>query len=135
MCFSSETLVWLRLSLPSEITTIAFLRLWPVSASGTASATASYIAVPPRGHDAIENAAQEHSVRRPVLHEHRVVAEAIEKYLVLWLEQVQQETVERLDARSHFSPAMLVLVSSTRPRLTGTRSALKCVTCCGTPSS
>ena len=39
--------VRLDVSLPSEITTIAFLRLWPCWASGIASATASYIAVPP----------------------------------------------------------------------------------------
>ena len=48
-CFNSATLVWLEVSLPSEITTIAFLRCLPVSARGIASATPSYIAVPPLG--------------------------------------------------------------------------------------
>ena len=38
-------------------------------------------------------------------------------------------------AESHFSPAMLPLVSSTMPRLTGTRSELKCVISIGLSSS
>ncbi len=39
----------LDVSLPSEMTTSAFLRCSPVCASGTAAATVSYIAVPPLG--------------------------------------------------------------------------------------
>ena len=38
-------------------------------------------------------------------------------------------------ADDHFSPAMLPLVSTTIPRLTGVRSALKCVTSTGLLSS
>ena len=38
-------------------------------------------------------------------------------------------------ADDHFSPAMLPLVSTTMPRLTGVRSALKCVTSTGLLSS
>ena len=41
---------------------MAFLRLCPVSASGTASATASYIAVPPRGTSALHGAAQARAI-------------------------------------------------------------------------
>ena len=40
-----------------------------------------------------------------------------------------------LTAADHFSPCMLPLVSRTMPRLTGDRSALKCVTSTGLPSS
>ena len=46
-CFTADRLVSLFVSLPSEINTMAFLRFWPVCAIGTASASASYIAVPP----------------------------------------------------------------------------------------
>ena len=46
-CFTSASDAWLSVSLPSEISTTARLRCWPVCASGTDSAIASYIAVPP----------------------------------------------------------------------------------------
>ena len=34
-CFTSVSETWLSVSLPSEISTIARLRCWPVCASGT----------------------------------------------------------------------------------------------------
>ena len=40
----------------------------------------------------------------------------------------EEEAIERLPRGDILSPSMLPLVSSTMPRLTGTRSALKCVT-------
>ena len=46
---TSETLERLLVSLPSEMITTAFLRFCPLCAIGTASTTASYIAVPPFG--------------------------------------------------------------------------------------
>jgi hypothetical protein len=49
MRFTSDTLARLLVSLPSEMITIAFLRFCPLCAIGTASAAASYIAVPPFG--------------------------------------------------------------------------------------
>ena len=49
----------LAVSLPSEITSSAFLRFWPCCASGIASATASYIAVPPFGDHPAERARQQ----------------------------------------------------------------------------
>ena len=45
----SRTVARLFVSLPSEMTTIAFFRCRPVCASGTAAATASYSEVAPRG--------------------------------------------------------------------------------------
>ena len=75
------------------------------------------------------------AIAGPALQQRRIVAEAIEEDLVLVVEQVVQEAVERARASSIFSPAMLPLVSSAMPRLTGTRSALKCVTSTGWSSS
>ena len=48
-CLTSPTPTRLLVSLPSEMITTAFLRFCPPCAIGTASATASYIAVPPFG--------------------------------------------------------------------------------------
>ena len=64
-----------------------------------------------------------------------MIAEAIEKDLVVRVEQLVEKAVEGALRRLIFSPSMLPLVSRTMPRLTGTRSALKCVTVCGWSSS
>ena len=47
------------------------------------------------------------------------------------IEQLDGNRSSAARASSIFSPAMLPLVSSAMPRLTGTRSALKCVTSTG----
>ena len=49
ICFSVLRSVWLLVSLPSEMTSSAFLRCRPDCSSGNASATASYSAVAPSG--------------------------------------------------------------------------------------
>ena len=56
---------------------------------------ASYIAVPPRGEMRRHGAAETRAVGRPALHERRVVAEAIHEDLIVLLEQIEQEPIER----------------------------------------
>ena len=100
--------------------------------AGTASATASYIAVPPFGERRSSARLRQPPVARPVLKQGRKVAEAVEENLVLFVEQVVEEAIQRGSAPARILvPAMLPLVSSTIPRLTGTRSALKCVSSTG----
>ena len=96
ICRRSSTCTSELVSLPSEITTSARLRLCPRCASGIASATVSYIAVPPARHDAPERRRHPLAIRRPPLLENRLTAEAVEEELVVRIQQVGQEVIERL---------------------------------------
>ena len=131
---TSATPTRLLVSLPSEMMTIAFLRFCPLCAIGTASATASYIAVPPFGWTRLITRRCV-AIGRPVRDQVGAAAEAIQEELVQLVVQLGRNRSIASRAACHFSPCMLPLVSTTMPRLTGVRSALKCVTSTGLLSS
>ncbi len=102
----------LFVSFPSDIRTSAFLRFCPACAIGTASATPSYIAVPPLGRTRASARLNAIAVVGPFVHQLRVGAEPLDEELVLLIRKAGEETIDRLERGHHFSPAMLPLVSS-----------------------
>ena len=82
-----------------------------------------------RGWMSSELVADPALVARPSLDELRMVAERIEKHFVVPDRRAARGSCSAPRARRPSSrPSMLPLVSSRMPRLTGTRSLLKCVT-------
>ena len=76
------------------------------------------------------------AIAGPVVHQIRIRAETVHEELVLRIGQRVEKALDGVRAaENHLSPAMLPLVSRTMPRLTGVRSALKCVTSTGLSSS
>ena len=84
------------------------------------------MAVPPLGRTR-ERAAQPITIVRPIVSQLRVGAEPLDEEFVLFHreDRLAGNDRSRRGADDHFSPAMLPLVSTTKPRLTGTRSALE----------
>ena len=74
-------------------------------------------------------------IRGPLLNELDVARKAVQEDLVVWTQEPVEKPLDRGKRMLDLSPCMLPLVSRTMPRLTGTRSALKCVTSTGRSSS
>ena len=101
VCRSSPISTRLFVSFPSEMTRIAFLGCLPMLAMGTASATASYIAVPPAGLTRATALLMARSVGRPPLHQVRAVRELEKEQLVVCAEEIVNEPVDRRPGRRH----------------------------------
>ena len=69
------------------------------------------------------------SILGPALHQRRAAVEAVEEDLIRGPSRSTTNRLTAACAADIFSPAMLPLVSSASPRLTGTRSASNCETC------
>ena len=91
----SASVVRLLVSLPSEITTSAFLRREPDCASGTASADRVVDRCAARRPDRAERLRHGGAILSPALHEHRTAVEAIQEHFVLRPEQIEEEAIER----------------------------------------
>ena len=96
-----RTEVRLLVSLPSDTMRMAFLRCAPPCDIGTASATASYIAVPPAG---LMRASRRLTSCFSVVQSCTSCgagAEADQEHVVVGRQQLEQEAVERLPRRLH----------------------------------
>ena len=89
---SAPTEMLLFVSLPSEMIRSAFFVCRPESAIATASATASYNAVPPQG---AMRATARLTVAGPGLHDVGPVGEPQDEDLAVFAEQVADEPVDR----------------------------------------
>ena len=135
ICLSSLTEVRELVSLPSDTISTAFFRWAPPCEIGTASATASYIAVPPAGLMRASRRLTSSFSAVQSCTSCGLAPKRIRNTSSSGASSSSRKRSSACRADSIFSPAMLPLVSSVIPRLTGTRSELKCVISCGRLSS
>ena len=126
---SDCTSVRLLVSLPSEMMTSAFFRFWPACASGTASAKASYNAVPPRLDTPSLACSRARLSVVPPFDEHGVRVEPVQNNSSSgWSNCVRKRFVSASRAAAIFVPTCFRVSRTSR----GDRHALalKCVTAC-----
>ena len=91
----SGTAVELFVSLPSEITTIAFLRFRPAVGQRDGFGQRVVHRGAAARNDAAHRSTQSGTIGRPVLEQERIAAELIEEHLILRAQQFQEKAVER----------------------------------------